>query len=75
MMSRATRAADRRQAAREHALIDVLRQMEAQIQYLKARLLEAGVRLRALDNQTPTLPPWPKVSVPRDLVGSMDDEV
>lgn len=58
---------------RDRGLVTVLLQMEGQVQYLKARLLEVGVRLHALDGLTPTLPEWPRIVVPEVFKGVMED--
>ena len=65
---------DRRLIARERLLVGVLRDLSTQNRWLKARLVELHVRVKALDGVTPDPPPWPAIIVPPELRGLLTED-
>jgi hypothetical protein len=61
--------------ARERMMVELLREYAARDCWLHDRMLELHARVRALDGITPQgVPPWPRIVVPPELIGLLDEE-
>jgi hypothetical protein len=64
----------RQQLARERAIVGVLRVFAQRDLWLRARLVELHLRVKALDGITPTVPEWPPLVIPPELEGLLETE-
>jgi len=64
----------RQQLARERAIVGVLRVFVERDLWLRARLVELHLRVKALDGITPEVPEWPPLAIPPELEGLIEEE-
>lgn len=65
----------RKHAAQVRALAEVLRQFAARDEWLRSRLIELHLRVKALDGITPEgVPAWPAITIPPELAGILQGE-
>jgi hypothetical protein len=64
----------RREAVgRDRAFAEVLRTFARRDAWLRARLVELHLRVKALDGQTPEVPEFPPLEIPRELAGLLEE--